>query len=567
MSFAHHLALLDAWLDRRPEVVETIERSLLNVQGKPLSRLRDRQAFGQVLDGCLYGLSGLPRELASLKGQLAARHIADGFEPLRLERFPNELDPLELVVRAYNHWDRHRWPGRSGRVSYADAIFVACILRQLEYLTLRVWDDGLEGGSGWLHELQIRLDRLNERGVRAPLVRDVGWLIQTAQGPVTRRLGPYFDVAERIAGSFTGASRLAIHAAGAKLTGGHLRSQLRYATWRMGRPLDAAEVLASTRNSNSMDVGLLIRDLAHLLPEYVRNSDAGNRLPLADAILQGLSADPGLLVARFDLLGPSLMIEDLFIERAEHGIGLTWLGRIQEECVERYCEALASAAPQLLEDARRLDPATRRYSPFGIGYGFCADILSNMAADVLVAQQPDPLALEDVFTSVGDMARIEARVSAWRRLPKREGEREHFEHCPEYASLIFERLIRSLEGRVEHPTVPNASGRRSARLFVLSDGDRSAAPANAVRVQEHVLTSDVKRATATGETALPKSQIHEDRHEGRYLGSTEVEGGWSAVSKVVLTLQLDTGQDAVIGPMPREVVDVLRVTLGDLLAN
>ena len=73
------------------------------------------------------------------------------------------------------------------------------------------------------------------------LVRDARWLIQTAQGPLTRRLEPYFRIAERISASFTTARRLEIHKAGAMLTSGHLRSQLRHRAAETDRPVDDPE--------------------------------------------------------------------------------------------------------------------------------------------------------------------------------------------------------------------------------------------------------------------------------------------------------------------------------------
>ena len=89
---------------------------------------------------------------------------------------------------------------------------------------------------------------------------------------MTRRLEPYFKIAERISASFTGARRLEIHKAGALLTGGHLRAQLRHRALEADRPADDPQVLAVTRNSNSMDAALLVRDLVPLLEP--RSADA-----------------------------------------------------------------------------------------------------------------------------------------------------------------------------------------------------------------------------------------------------------------------------------------------------
>ena len=122
---------------------------------------------------------------------------------------------------------------------------------------------------------------------------------------MTRRLQPYFRITESISGSFTDARRLEVHKAGVRLTSGHLRSQLRYRASETGRPVDNPEVLAITRNSNSLDAALLVRDLVPLLQAYGTACPGEGRLDLADAILQGVSADPELFLTRLDLLAPA----------------------------------------------------------------------------------------------------------------------------------------------------------------------------------------------------------------------------------------------------------------------
>ena len=242
-----------------------------------------------------------------VNGQLAAAHVADGFEPVQLDGYSGEFDPLQLILQAYLHWERTRWPGRSGRLSYAQTIYVAFVIRQIERLSLRIWDERDDRAPARLVELQGLLGRLNDDRSPVVLVRDIHWLMQTAQGPLTRQLLPYFKVAEQVAETLGGPGRLEFHRAGAKLAGGHLRSQLRYRMWDTDRTIDDPEVLAITRNSNAMDSALLVRDLVSLLEAYdtaCSASDLAGRTAWADAILQGLSADPELLVIRLDLLGP-----------------------------------------------------------------------------------------------------------------------------------------------------------------------------------------------------------------------------------------------------------------------
>ena len=275
VSFSDHLSLLAAFLDRRRQIIDDIEGRLLNVQGKATSQNRDRTHVERIISSCFFDTPGLPNTLSPLGGQLASAHLLDGFDPVRLERRSDQLDAVALVFRAYDHWDRHRWPGRNGRLALAQALYCVFILQQLELLSLRVWDDGNASAGDRLREVQSLLDKLNGTTGSTVFLRDARWLIQTAQGPLTRHLQPYFRTAELISSSFTESDRLEIHKAGLRLAGGHLRSQLRYRAGETGRASDDPEVLAITRNSNSMDAALLVGDLVPLLEAY-KDARAGS---------------------------------------------------------------------------------------------------------------------------------------------------------------------------------------------------------------------------------------------------------------------------------------------------
>jgi hypothetical protein len=574
-SFADHVGLLHHFLDRRAEIAETIEGTLLNVRSKETSRIRDRKYFEQRLHACFFGLPGLPRDLARLKGQLAARHLADGFEPVLLDKYSHELDPLELIVRAYEHWERHRWPGKSGRMSFAGSVYAVFLLRHLEQLCLRVWDDGNDAAEDRLHDVQRLLDRLNAAPIPGAFVRDARWLLQTAQGPLTRLLQPYFTIAEHISGSFAESSRLGLHKAAARLTGGHLRSQLRYRAWSTGGPIDDPENLAITRNSNSMDTALLVRDLVSLLSAYERarqERDVEARLDLADAILQGVSADAELFLTRLDLLAPCTMIEELFVERGEDGQArYTPLGQSHLSLLRDYGVLIGRLAAALREDAMTFDPAARVYSPFGIVYGFCADMLSNMAVATLLSQPSFGLSLEDTFVSRGSLDEKLTRARGWAALPRREGEREHFDHSVEFATQVFAGLMGALDARATHPTRPNASGRHDARLFVVPRSDVHAHPDAAlapgiVRADDYRLTTDMKRALSGG-TYRSVTEMQTDRQEGRFLASIETGGTWIGISKVLLTLVTSQGKDALMTDVPPAVVEVMHLTCPGLIVS
>jgi len=571
VSFPAHVALFNELLTRYQAIVEQIESRLLNVQGREPSRNRSRDYFERIFSSCFYETPGLPRELSALRGQLDASHVADGFEPVVLDAAAHTLDPLELILRAYHVWEHGRWPGRNGRLSYARVLFGVFLLRQLEALSLRIWDDDAALAAGRLREIQGLLDRLN--GVLRPnlLIRDARWLIQTGQGPLTRHLAPYFLIADLIAHSFTGAERLEIHAAGAKLAGNHLRSQLRYRRTALSLPIDDPNVLAVTRNSNAMDTALLVRDLVPLLEAYQAawlRGDSDVRLHLGDAIFQGLSADPELFVTRLDLLGPCTAIESLFVERDSGGIARgTDMGTAHNQVLRRYGQLIGETAERLREDATSLDPQRNPYSPLGIACGFCADLLSHLASTPLHGQPAAGLSLEDMFvTHEGPEARL-ACARAWERLPVRRGEREHLDHSPEWAGQVFLRTTAALDARAAHPTERNASNLASARIFVVPRGRIEGPPPDGVvPAQEHCVTSDVNRAMVTGTTAFPKSQILSDRNEGRFLASAEIDGKWFGVSKTILTEVIGQGRDALITDVPEQVLEVLRLMCAGLVA-
>ena len=96
----------------------------------------------------------------------------------------------------------------------------------------------------------------------------------------------------------------------------------------------------------------------------------------------------------------------------------------------------------------------------------------------------------------------------------------------------------------------------SARLFVVPVSrsveslPEGFLPDGIVAAQEHCVTSDLKRALATGATAFPKSQIVNDRNEGRFLASAESDGKWFGVSKIILTVCTSQGKDALITDVP-----------------
>ena len=576
--FSNHIALLREFLSGRDAIVDNLERRLFSSQGKAIARNGDRESVADIFDSCFFESPSLPQELARLNGQLMAGHLADGFEPARQDGYSRQLDPVELFLRACDYWNKNRWPGRNGRIVYAHSLYAAFVLRQLELLSLRIWDDGNDAATERLEQLQRLLDLLNsaERSPQsAPLVRDARWLIQTAQGPLTRHLKPYFTTAGKVAESFSDSDRLEIHKAGAVLAGGHLRSQLWHRAWQTGRPVDDPIVVAMTRSSSAMDIALLVRDLVPLLHAYraaCARQDVRVRQALADAIAQGLSADPELLLTRLDLLAPSTMIEDLFVDSSHRGgSGYTAMGEAHLECVRTYAELIAHTAESLKRDNAAFDPARLPYSPLGIIYGFCADLFSNMVLSTLRSPSSPTLSLEDIFDSRDHLDEKQTLAREWARLPEGEGDRNPFQHSIEGATQFFARMAAAVDARAKRSAEPNASKFRTARLYVAPRGlsvdslSTGVLPEGVVTAQEHCLTSDVARARATGATVLPTNRLIADRAEGRFLACGETEGAWFGVSKVPLTVYISAGKDALLTDVPPAVVDTLRVVCPRLL--
>ena len=206
--FSDHFGLLEQFLHRRQSIARELERRLFSGQGKAAAQNGDRETMADVFDACFFQSPGISADLSRLKGQLEAAHLADGFEPVRYDGYSRELDPIELVFRACHYWNLTRWPGTKGRLAFAQSLYAVGLLRQLERLSLRIWDPSTAlGASGndesveRLRQMQRVVDLLNTAGSSAQelrFVRDARWLIQTAQGPLTRHLAPYFTKAAKI---------------------------------------------------------------------------------------------------------------------------------------------------------------------------------------------------------------------------------------------------------------------------------------------------------------------------------------------------------------------------------
>jgi len=552
VPFQAHIELLHFFLAHRDAIVERIQ-GLLNAQGKPIEYLRDRSLLFRHCDDCFFTLTGVTDSQSSLRGQLEDAHWASGFRPREMPGVHNGLiDPAEMMTRVFHLWGQTRWPGRNGRVRYAHTLFNLYVIRCLELLSMRVWDDGSSSASHRLSQVQSVLDQLWKTAPpdQPVLVRDARWLIQLAQSPATDDLGAYFDVAQKVAESLSNQDRIAIHKAGVRMTAGHLRSQTRHLSMKKAVSLDEQSLVLSTRNSNALDFALLIQELVPLLEAYEHawhGEDGQKRLELAGAICQGISADPELLVNRVELLGAYSMIEQLFIttDRDGHAV-YTPMGRRHVQLLQEYHARIGRLSKPLSEDCPHFRPVAGAYSPYGVLYGFSSHLMEHMA---LKASQPEAithLSLEDVFVGGDANSGKLAWVNGWRKLPHLQPEVEKlFDYPQQFAEDIFDRIEKALRKRVSDGEA-NAVG-QTGRIILLSDAPETAATHRAESYDE--------------------AQLLSDRREGRCLVSYRTPDGWVAVTKTLLTEVLAAGRDAKIVGLPPVAIGVLKLMCPNLVAE
>jgi hypothetical protein len=476
-----------------------------------------------------------------------------------------------MMMRAFYLWTQTRWPGRNGRVRYAHTLFNLYVIRCLELLSLRIWDAGSNGAGDRLAQVQEVLDQLWSitTADQPVLVKDARWLIQTAQSLATDDLGAYFDVATHIAGSLSEDDWIEIHKAGVRMAGGHLRSQIRYHSTKRAASLDEASVVLSTRDSNALDFALLIQELVPLLEAYEnawQRDESRKRLELADAICQGISPDPELFVNRVELLGAYSMIEHLFIATDHDGHAVyTPMGQRHVQLLQEYEARIGRVSKPLSDDCPRFRPVAGTYSPYGVLYGFSADLMKHMA---LKASQPDAVSrfgLEDVFVAGG--ADKLAWVNGWRKLPHLTREMERlFDYPQQFAEDIFDRIEQALRRRVSDGE-SNAVV-QTGRLFILArddpqaDSKASLIPDLPVR---YIRSSDVQVVAAHRAEYCDEPRLSSDRREGRCLLSYRTPGGWVAITKAFLTEVLEAGRDVKVVGLPPVAAGVLKLMCPNLV--
>jgi hypothetical protein len=543
VPFQAHIELLQLFLSRRDEIVERVQ-DLLNAQRKPAEYLQDGDLLSRHFDDCFYASSGVTGRQSRLRSELEQAHWAGGFRPREIPGLHNgPADPAEMMMRAFYMWRQTRWPGRAGRVRYAHTLFNLFVIRWLELLSLRIWDDGADRANSAddrLAQIQDVLDELwkMKTADQPALVRDARWLVQMAQSLATDDLGAYFKVAEHVAETLSEENRIEIHKAGVRMAAGHLRSQIRYHATKKGASLDEASVVLSTRDSNALDFALLIQELVPLLNAYeraVQRHDIDKRVELADAICQGVSPDPELFLNRLELLGAYSMIEHLFITTSPEGQAVyTPMGQRHVRLLEEYAARMVRVSKPLGDDCSRFRPVPGAYSPYGVLYGFSADLLKHMA---LKATQPDAVSqfgLEDVFVAGDASTGKLAWVNGWRKLPHLTRDIEKmFEYPQQFAEDVFDRIERALH---------TADVARTGRLFLAAAG-----------------TPQADSNVAITPEPYDETQRLSDWQEGKFLLRYETPGGWWAITKSVIAEALGSGHDAAIAGLPPLAAEALKL--------
>jgi hypothetical protein len=554
LNFAAHVELIQLFFGHRQAIVEKLQE-LLNAQKKPSQYLNDGPLLARHLEEAFFAPAAITQQQLRLRDQLEEAHWASGFKPSDV-RGNDLIDPAELMMRGFFFWQQTRWPGRNGRIRYAHTLFNLYVLRCLELLSMRLWDDGPSAAGDRLAQVQSLLDALwGTSPTEQPLfVRRAAWLIPLAQSPTTDELAAYFAVAKQLAESLTEADRLEVHRAGVLMAGGHLRSQLRHYCIKNGVSLAENALVLSSRNTNALDFAITIQSLVPLLEAYERamaRGDQQGRLEWADVIFQGVSADPELFVNRLDLLGAYSMIEQLFIATDAEGHAVyTPTGQRHVQLLQQYAEKIGRLRESLRDDLPHFRPLGGTYSPYGLIYGFSSNLTEHMALKTLQAGAITRFSLEDVFSAEEGGSDKLAWVSGWRKLPHIKPEvQQLFEYPQQFAEDIFARIVHAL----------HRSDRVQTGHLVINAVPLPALPAR------YIGSSDRQLVAAGTAHAYEEAQLLHDRKEGMFLVSYRTQGGWVALTKDILTEVLGIGRDAPVDFLPRAAAEVLTLMCPNII--
>lgn len=574
-AFQQHVELFDAFLINRKAVVERID-GLLNAQRRPREYLRDRALLYRLFEDCFFALPEFAADQSLLRGQLEQMHWDSGFRPRQVQGLFNDLiNPAEMMIRGFFLWQQTRWPGRNGRLSYAQTLFNVYLIRCLQLLSMRLWDADAEDAGDKLAQIQGLLDSLWQGAVAdvPVLLRDARWLIPMAQSPTTDELAAYFDVAENVSATLSAEDQIEIARAHVRMLGGHLTSQTRHYCINEGVSIDDHSVVLRTRTSNALDFALLVQYLVPLLEAYeatLQTGDSAASRALAGAICQGISADPELFLNRVELLGPYSMIEHLFVGTDGDGhVCYTSKGRRHDRLLREYATLIGRLTVSLAADCPHSRPSAGTYSPYGAIFGTPTNLVEDMVLKSTQRDAETRFSLEDVFVDGDHSPERLAWISGWRKLPHIDEEVQKIYAYPqEFAEAIYYRIGRELmrsQGDDDAECVV-----RSGRLLVGSELDEQADTETASVPElpvRYIRSSDASLvATGKAEPAEEAKLVH-GRQEGYFLVSHESADGRVAVTKDLLTEQLGEGRDVRIDSLPAEAAQILRLMCRELAAS
>jgi hypothetical protein len=570
--FQANVELLRLFLMHREDIVESIE-AVLNAQRKPIGYLQDRSLLSRDFEDCFFARTAVTASQTRLRGELEEAHWAGGFRPRQVQGLHNDLiHPAEMMIRAFYCWQQTRWPGRNGRIHYAHALFNLYVIRHLQFLSMRLWDEGPNRASGWLAEIQAVLDALwrSSPADQPVIVRDARWLIPLAQSLITDELAPYFEVARQVTETLPEADVLEIWKAHVRMIGGHLTSQIRYYSTKEGVSINEASVVLRTRTSNALDFALLVQGLVELLKAYDCASESGDermRLDMAGAICQGISADPELFLNRVDLLSAYSMIEHVFIATDREGrVVYSPQGERHVRLLKEYGALIDRLIKSLRDDFPRFRPVDGGYSPFGVIFGLPSHLIEHMALKAFEHDAETRFSLEDVFDDEDTHAAKLAWVNGWRKLPHIDREVQRlYDYPQQFAEEVYDRIESELRRR--DSTVAACDGSRTGRLYIGFGDDPendSRAPAIPEVPTRYFASSDGQILAAHKAEPYDRAQLLAGRREGHFLVSYETPGGWIALKKDLLTEILGAGRDARIAGLPLDAAQVLRLMCTDL---
>ena len=563
VPFQANLELLRLFLTHREAIVERIE-DVVNAQRKPIRYLQDHSLLSRHFEDCFLACTAAGAGQIRLREQLEEAHWAAGFKPRPVRDLHNGLiHPAEMMIRAFYCWQQTRWPGRNGRLHYAHTLFNLYILRWLQFLSMRLWDEDPGHAHGRLAEMQGVLDELwrSSPSDQPAIVRDARWLIPLAQSLITDELSPYFEVARQVTETLPEADVLEIQKAHVRMIGGHLTSQIRYYCTKDGVPIHDQSVVLRTRTSNALDFALLVQGLVGLLKAYDCALQAGDermRLHLAGAICQGIAADPELFLSRVDLLSAYTMIEHVFITaNRENPVVYSPAGGRHMHLLKEYSAQMNRLIRPLRDDFPRFRPVDGRYSPYGVVFGLPSHLIEHMALKAMQHDAETRFSLENVFEDDTNPAKL-AWVNGWRQLPHIHRE---IQSLYDYPQQFAEEVYGRIETELSRPD--SNADTRTGRIYI-AEIDSKASPIPELPAR-YFGSSDSQMVAAHKAEPYDEALLLAARREGHFLVSYETPGGWIAVKKELLTDVLGAGRDVRIVGLPPGAAQVLRLMAPGLM--